>query len=178
MLRSSGQRPSADALLARWGGWGAVAAGAVLCAIGWYGVSGERYAERQIPYLASCTVPGAALIVAGAVLLSALGAARRGGAENSAEGAHAGRPAADTDADARDRRTGSTDSRDSMGSTDSTLVAVPEGTLAHRADCPLVDGKPQAAPVDGPVLRERGLRPCPICEPELPDVPEVPEHPG
>ena len=33
--------------------------------LGWYGVSGERYAERQLPYLASCTVPGAALIIAG-----------------------------------------------------------------------------------------------------------------
>src|SRR6476659_6168515 len=53
-----------------WAGWAALAAGAVLCVIGWYGVSGERFAERQLPYLASCTVPGAALIVAGAVLLA------------------------------------------------------------------------------------------------------------
>ena len=53
-----------------WAGWAALAAGAVLCVIGWYGVSGERFAERQLPYLASCTVPGAALIVAGAVLLT------------------------------------------------------------------------------------------------------------
>ncbi|MFF3149936.1 hypothetical protein ACFVRU_51585, partial [Streptomyces sp. NPDC057927] len=63
-----------------WAGCAALAAGAVLCVIGWYGVSGERYAERQLPFLASCTVPGAALIVAGAVLLthgrSALAAAR------------------------------------------------------------------------------------------------------
>lgn len=42
----------------------------MLCVIGWYGVSGERFAERQLPYLASCTVPGAALIIAGAVLLA------------------------------------------------------------------------------------------------------------
>jgi hypothetical protein len=65
---------------ALWAGWAALAAGAVLCVIGWYGVSGERYAERQLPYLASCTIPGAALIVAAAVLLthgrSALAAAR------------------------------------------------------------------------------------------------------
>lgn len=63
-----------------WAGWAALAAGAVLCVIGWYGISGERYAERQLPYLASCTVPGAALIIAGAVLLThgrnALAAAR------------------------------------------------------------------------------------------------------
>ena len=63
-----------------WTGWAALAAGAVLCVLGWYGVSGERFAERQLPYLASCTIPGAALIIAGAVLLThgreALAAAR------------------------------------------------------------------------------------------------------
>ena len=53
-----------------WAGWAALAVGAVLCVIGWYGVSGERFAERQLPYLASCTVPGAALIIAGSVLLT------------------------------------------------------------------------------------------------------------
>ena len=31
-----------------WAGWGVLAVGAVLCAIGWYGVSGERFAARQI----------------------------------------------------------------------------------------------------------------------------------
>lgn len=61
---------SLKAMALQWGSWAALAAGAVLCAVGWYGVSGERFAERQIPYLASCTIPGAALIVAGAVLLS------------------------------------------------------------------------------------------------------------
>ena len=63
-----------------WAGWAALAAGAVLCVIGWYGISGERFAERQRPYLASGTVPGAALIIAGSVLLThgrgALAAAR------------------------------------------------------------------------------------------------------
>src|SRR5579859_954458 len=51
-------------------GWVTAAAGAVLCVLGWYGVSGESVAERQLPYLASATIPGAALIVAGAVLLA------------------------------------------------------------------------------------------------------------
>ena len=114
-----------------WAGWAALATGAVLCVIGWYGVSGERYAERQLPYLASCTVPGAALIIAGAVLLAhgrdALAAARveelygllvaaeRAAAEQSAQAAAL--PLAV--------------SRD--------LLMVPGGTLWHRADCPLVE---------------------------------------
>ncbi|MEU4738468.1 hypothetical protein AB0G31_26180, partial [Streptomyces fradiae] len=50
-----------------WGGLTALAVGAVLCVLGWYGASGEHVAERQLPYLASGTVPGAALVVAGAV---------------------------------------------------------------------------------------------------------------
>ncbi|MFL9682264.1 hypothetical protein [Streptomyces sp. KL110A] len=61
--------PTARFLL--WGGLVTAAGGAVLCVLGWYGISGERFAERQLPYLASCTVPGAALLVAGAVLVAA-----------------------------------------------------------------------------------------------------------
>lgn len=49
-------------------GWYVAVLGVPLCVVGWYGVSGERLAARQLPYLASATVPGAALIVAGAVL--------------------------------------------------------------------------------------------------------------
>lgn len=54
-----------------YGGWLVALIGAILCAVGWYGVSGEKHEARQIPYLASATVPGAALIIAGAVLIAA-----------------------------------------------------------------------------------------------------------
>ncbi|MCM2576571.1 hypothetical protein [Streptomyces meridianus] len=53
-------RLPAPVRVAPWAGWAALAAGAVLSVLGWYGVSGERFAERQLPYLASGTVPGAA----------------------------------------------------------------------------------------------------------------------
>ncbi|MFP3990326.1 hypothetical protein U9R90_23235 [Streptomyces sp. E11-3] len=138
-----------------WAGWAAAATGAVLCVIGWYGVSGERFAERQMPYLASCTVPGAALLIAGAVLLvggrNQLAAARveelyrllvTAGAANTA-------PAQELVAE--------------PVATSEELRAVPGGTLWHRADCPLVAGKPEAVPVSA---GGSGLGPCPICEPE------------
>ncbi|MEU9184455.1 hypothetical protein AB0D14_07790 [Streptomyces sp. NPDC048484] len=142
-----------------WAGWAALAAGAVLCVLGWYGISGERYAERQLPYLASCTVPGAALIIAGAILLThgrnALAGARveelygllvaAGPAD--ADGTVAGQAAAAPVAVSGD------------------LLMVPGGTLWHRSDCPLVTGKPQALPVDSRVLAGGDLDPCPICEP-------------
>ncbi|MFG3260161.1 hypothetical protein [Streptomyces sp. NPDC048172] len=140
-------------LISRWGGWGSLAAGAVLCAIGWYGVSGERFAERQIPYLASCTIPGAALIVAGAVLLAAYGAEPP---------LRPGPPPPATLAETAPTPEGGTDHR-----TGGPPLAVPGGTLAHDPGCPLVDGKPEAVPLDEAALRERALSPCPICEPDL-----------
>ncbi|MFF4540292.1 hypothetical protein [Streptomyces aureus] len=146
-----------------WAGWAALAAGAVLCVIGWYGVSGERFAERQLPYLASCTVPGAALIVAGAVLLAhgrdASATARveelygllvaTGSAEDGEPGPAATAPVA----------------------VSGDLLMVPGGTLYHRADCPLVAGKPEAVPADSRVLALGDLAPCPICEPDAGDGP-------
>ncbi|MEU9959370.1 hypothetical protein [Streptomyces sp. NPDC050982] len=144
-----------------WAGWAALAAGAVLCVLGWYGISGERFAERQLPYLASCTVPGAALIIAGAVLLThgrnALAAAR-------VEELYGLLVAADP-ADADESGQGAA----APVAVSGDLLMVPGGTLWHRADCPLVSGKAEALPVDSRVLAGGELDPCPICEPAAPD---------
>ncbi|OUC95522.1 hypothetical protein [Streptomyces swartbergensis] len=144
-----------------WAGWVALAAGAVLCVVGWYGVSGERFAERQLPYLASCTVPGAALIISGAVLLahgrSSIAAARVEelyGLLVAAEPDDAGRTAAGTGQAAL-----------APLAVSGELLMVPGGTLWHRADCPLVAGKAEAVPVDSKLVASGELGPCPICEP-------------
>ncbi|NML54448.1 hypothetical protein HHL19_24420 [Streptomyces sp. R302] len=132
--------PTARFLL--WGGLVAAAGGALLCVLGWYGISGERFAERQLPYLASCTVPGAALIVAGAVLIGT--AALRASA----------RPA--------DSEPPETDLPDPPApSSDGPPLRVPGGTLAHRPDCPLVADRADAVPAAG----DPALAPCPVCEP-------------
>ena len=149
-----------------WAGWAALAAGAVLCVVGWYGVSGERYAERQLPYLASCTIPGAALIVAGAVLLAhgrdTLAAAR---VEELYGLLVAAEPAG---ADGPGRPAGS------PVAVGDELLAVPGGTLWHRADCPLVAGRTEAVAVDANLVAGAGLGPCPICEPPAPAEPPEP----
>ncbi|MFF7439397.1 hypothetical protein [Streptomyces sp. NPDC008122] len=124
-----------------WSGLAAAAGGAVLCALGWYGISGERFAERQLPYLASCTVPGAALLVAGAVLV----------------GAAALLPASPP------RPRSPTPEEPPPPSSDGPLLRVPGGTLAHRPDCPLVAGRAEAVEVG-----DAGLAPCPVCEPWTP----------
>ncbi|WP_329340848.1 hypothetical protein OG866_34430 [Streptomyces sp. NBC_00663] len=138
----------------QWAGWTALAAGAVLCVLGWYGVSGERFAERQLPYLASCTVPGAALIVAGAVLLAhgrdTLATARVAELYDLLVAAEPETPAEPATAPL---------------AISGDLLMVPGGTLWHRADCPLVAGKVAAVPVDAKLVASGELGACPICEP-------------
>ncbi|MFE7120082.1 hypothetical protein ACFU99_32130 [Streptomyces sp. NPDC057654] len=138
----------------QWTGWAALAGGAVLCAIGWYGISGERFAERQLPYLASCTIPGAALIVAGAILLAR---GEQGVAADRVAELHRLLVTVD---EARPP-----EPAEATTAPDDRLVTVPEGTMYHRADCPLAaDGR------GGPIAPEAAgaLSPCPICAPPPP----------
>ncbi|MFB7866403.1 hypothetical protein [Streptomyces sp. NPDC056069] len=139
--------PSTSRILL-WAGLAAAAGGAVLCVAGWYGISGERFAESQLPYLASCTLPGAALIVAGAVLCM-------GGVLTGAPGAGAPAP---VPGPAGPDPAGPAPPR--PPSSDEPPLRVPGGTLAHRPDCPLVAGRPEAVPVG-----DAALAPCPVCEP-------------
>ncbi|MEU7014976.1 hypothetical protein AB4225_22630 [Streptomyces sp. 2RAF24] len=135
--------PSSTPRILRWGGLAAAAGGAVLCVLGWYGISGERFAERQLPYLASCTVPGAALIVAGAVLLTA-------DTRQAPESRPTPEPAPNSQPPPLPP----------PPSSPGPPLRVPGGTLAHRPDCPLVAARPEAVPVG-----DAELEPCPVCEP-------------
>lgn len=155
--------------LREWPGWFTSAAGVVLCVLGWYGVSGESITARQLPYLASATVPGAALIVSGAVLV----AARSGG-----------RGAAGEVTDRRvellydllvEQPEGPDTAEQAPAASGADLLAVADGTLYHRRGCPLVTGKDRAEPVDAAQLRERGLDPCPVCDPGPPAAPAAPD---
>ncbi|MFI8964157.1 hypothetical protein ACIGO8_18810 [Streptomyces sp. NPDC053493] len=148
-MPSTSVPPTSRILL--WAGLVAAACGAVLCVAGWYGASGERFAARQLPYLASCTVPGAALIVAGAVLTTA----------------GLRRPAAVTERASGSERESGSEPEDASGlpspsspSSEEPPLRVPGGTLAHRPDCPLVAGRPEAVPAG-----DAELAPCPVCEP-------------
>ncbi|MEV4615924.1 hypothetical protein AB0K43_25525 [Kitasatospora sp. NPDC049258] len=137
-------------------GWPVAIAGLLLCLLGWYGVSGERVTARQLPYLASATAPGAALLAAGALLLGT-----RAGAD---------RPNTPTDPRVEQlyalltAEAAAVDPAPAEG----PPLAVPDGTLYHRRDCPLVAGKPQAVPVDAVTARQRELTPCPVCDPGPP----------
>jgi hypothetical protein len=163
--------------------------------LGWYGVSGERYEARQVPYLASATIPGAALIVAGAVLV----VGTRGGAPWGAGGARGAAAAgvnADADAELRlvmgqlyrllvepdgnpqGSPEGAPGSASRSASGDVSLAAptgsaveaapwvtVPGGARYHRRECSLVRGKNGVRPVDAATALHRDLRPCRLCDP-------------
>ncbi|GHH65651.1 hypothetical protein GCM10018781_18480 [Kitasatospora indigofera] len=164
--RPSGALQSLGRALREWPGWFTLAAGALLCVLGWYGVSGERLPARQLPYLASATVPGAALIVAGAVLI----AARQSGAGG----------------DGTARRVdqlysllvGEPGPAGPQPGPPGPPLALPDGTLYHRPDCPLVAGKTLAAPADAALVAERSLAPCPVCEPDPPAGPPAAAPPA
>ena len=85
--------------------------GVLLCVLGWYQISGQPTVAQQLPYLASATIPGAALLVVGLVL--ALRGPLRREVTRSA--------AADRVTQGRWR--------------------VPDGRYVHEADCPLLDGR-------------------------------------
>ena len=65
-----------------WVGAVLVVAGAALLIAGWWGISGESVVALQMSYLASATMPGVALVIAGAVLLSGE-SARRNAADSA-----------------------------------------------------------------------------------------------
>ncbi|MEZ0089043.1 hypothetical protein [Streptacidiphilus sp. EB129] len=177
-------------------GWICCTAGALLCALGWYGVSGERYAARQIPYLASATAPGVALIVGGLVLLAARSRSAAGGAAEErmrlqvallyrllteaeeppaeapgvagAPGTSATRAATAPAATRRETAEQETAGREAAGresGADGGLLTVPGGRTYHRPECPLIEGRLDPEPVTRSGIAERGLRPCPLCDP-------------
>jgi hypothetical protein len=142
-------------------------AGVALCVLGWYQIAGQPTVPQQLPYLASATIPGAALLCAGLVLLLRAPAGDGGGrGERRATNAAEAEAAISTE----------------------KFWRVPDGRYLHTADCPLLDGRTDQTPVvtdsgttdpafDGPEVAGpavagpafdtpsvRLLRPCPLCQ--------------
>ncbi|MFI5041159.1 MAG: hypothetical protein ACHQNA_04815 [Acidimicrobiales bacterium] len=139
-----------------WLGLALAAIGGLLLWLGWYDVSGETLVARQLPYLASASMPGAALLVAGAVLVGSEIARRA--SEQSEElvatmyqlFTEAGPPG---------------DGGAGGPATDTRLVTVTNGTRYHRPSCLLIEGKPDLRTVDADEIARLDLQPCPVCSP-------------
>ena len=128
-------------------GWMVTAAGAALLVVGWYGISGESVVAKQLPYLASATIPGAALLVTGLLL-----AARAPTGERDRQ------LLADLHAALLTPEPASAPPVTGDG-----LWAIAQGRTYHRAGCPL--SRPGSEQITEAEVRERGLEPCPVCEP-------------
>ena len=137
-------------------------AGAALSFLGWYGVSGRATIAEQMPYLASGSIPGAALVVAAAIVL----------ASESTQ-----RSTQRTDALVAELHALLTE--ESLASPEAVvvetsqppdmLVAVPDGQHYHRTRCELVVGKSGVEALDAAAIERRALSACPVCEPDRPE---------
>lgn len=147
-------------------------AGVVLCVLGWYQISGQPTVPQQLPYLASATIPGAALLVVGLVL--ALRAPLpRGTARYRGRGAEGPVVAG---AGARAGTDGGVGTGAGAGG-QARYWRVPDGRYLHLPECPLLDGRTDAFPADespaDTAAEDAGetvvARPCPVCRPDAAD---------
>lgn len=121
--------------LVRRAGWLTAGLGVVLLVLGWYGVSGQATVAQQVPYLASASIPGAALVIGGLVLA---GAERVRGRSGGAGGSEAGQG-----------ESGQGESGRRSGSGTGPAGVVDEATVRRIADLhgllvePAADGEPK-----------------------------------
>ncbi|WP_034267191.1 hypothetical protein [Actinospica robiniae] len=127
--------------------------GVLLCVLGWYQASGQPTVAQQIPYLASATIPGAALLAAGAAALLRPSAA----ASATSKRSRAIAAAADGRSAVGGRSTGA----------EAVLFRVPDGRYVHATECPLLDGRTDAVELGGEEAATAELRPCPLCQASL-----------
>lgn len=169
----TGTEPPPQPVLLSVAEYALVMIGLALLFLGWYGISGKANVGEQLPILASASLPGVGLVVAGAVLI----ASDRTRRSNERAAAmvealfqlltEAAGPAAEASTSAGSASP-SAKVADRSGFRPGELVAIAGGTRFHRPECALVDAKRGVGTVDATAIGERNLEPCPICDPPVP----------
>jgi hypothetical protein len=157
-------------------GWILVGVGFLLVLIGYLGISREALVAKQLPYLISGGIGGIALVGFGAMLVGTEDLKRTyeriDRLEDLVADLHAAllsRPDAPVPSS-----NGETAGQHASGSSTSVaLLALPGGQSYHRADCSMIQGKREAKPVNAGAARRQGLKPCRICEPDVPSATHV-----
>jgi hypothetical protein len=144
-----------------WPGTALLIAGTVLEWAGWYGAAGETLVAKQLPFVLSASIPGAALLTAGALLLGGE-LTHRGSADVQAM---VGSLFGLLTEEAPPEPSEAPNAGPPTGARDGMLVAVPAGTRFHRPDCVLVEGKTGVVPVGPREIEQRHLEACPVCRP-------------
>ncbi|MCU1392630.1 MAG: hypothetical protein JWM34_1058 [Ilumatobacteraceae bacterium] len=142
--------------------------GVVFIFLGWYGVSGRPTLGEEMPYLASGTIPGAAMLVAAAVMLAG-DANHRSMERTNAMMSELHTLLVEAVTDAPAGSTAPTVGAAEEAPAADALVAGERSDHVHRADCMLVVGKPGFTTADVALIRRRGLSACPVCEPDIPE---------
>lgn len=150
-----------------WIGWVFIGIGALLVLLGYLGVSREAIVEKQIPYLVSGGIGGVLLCVVGAYFLGTEELRKDSGRldrlEAMVQELHAALLARPDAPAAGGRPAPSPNGARATGAV-VDVVAVEGGETYHRPDCSMAAGKvvDRLTPADA---ADRGLRPCPLCEP-------------
>lgn len=125
-----------------------VPSGLVLIILGWFGASRTPYTFEQIPYLISGGLFGVAVTVTGGLLYVGGWIARS--AQATVPKVAAGTPGPAHDAPV-------------AGNLAEAFVRTPSGTMFHRPDCSIVQGRDDVVELrPGEAV---GYRPCGMCEP-------------
>jgi hypothetical protein len=134
--------------------------GILLVVLGWIGASRTPFVFEQIPYLISGGLLGISLVFGGGFVYFAYWQTRtvRDARQHQQELLAALRDIA-AQLSARDLEGGAR----SLVAGDA-FVSTEKGSMYHRADCPVTQGRDKLRPVRGD---EPGLRPCGICNPVL-----------
>lgn len=153
-------------------GWVLALLGAVALFLGWWGVSGQALTAKQLPYLISGGFVGIALIVLAAAFLATEDWRRQMRRLDSLERKidelyellTTDEPLPPSALPSASPRAAAP----TVTAVGAVLLALPSGTVYHRAGCALIAGKDAAVPIDGAAIAARGLAPCRVCDPPAP----------
>jgi len=141
-------------------GAGLVVIGIPVIFLGWYGASHTPYVFEQVPYVISGGLLGLALAVVGGLFYFAYWVTRQIQETRSQSDA-----VQKSLGEIRDLLAGSviaTSAERAHATGNGSFVATEKGTMFHRSDCVVVQGRDDLRTVE---RGAPGLEPCKICEP-------------
>jgi len=153
-------------------GWILTALGALAILFGYLGLSRKAFVGEQLPYLISGGIGGMVLVIVGGVFLATEDIRR-----NLARVDDLQRTVGELTVLVTDLHSvllalpGAEEVRrdvpaNGSGNGSASFLALPDGTRYHRAGCPMVDGKPAAAPITATAAHQRSMQPCAVCNPD------------
>jgi hypothetical protein len=141
-------------------GAGLVVIGVPLIVLGWYGASHTPYVFEQVPYLISGGVLGLALAVVGGLFYFAYWITRQ--IQETRRQSDQTQQSLGEIKDLLARGVIATTAEKAHATGNGSFVATEKGTMFHKADCVVVQGRDDLRTVEPD---SDGLEPCKICEP-------------